>query len=280
MTISISSSGPADERRELVARYGDQKPVEVVPGIELCPLVGGFSGARNLFTAVLTLKPSGSLPLYARPFTEALVLLEGNASVEVEDRRYRLSSLDAVTIREQVPRRLVNLSADRPAVLHVSLAASFPEQTWLNGLYTATDQPQSSTGHIDSERICRSDPSARFDLAPQARFQNLFGADLGARGICGGYGRFESGARLPCHRHDFDESITIVEGTATCVVEGSRYELAGYMTALVPQGRCHYFINLTGQPMAMIWVYAGDHPDRIVVDERLCHPDGSVESRK
>jgi hypothetical protein len=25
--------------------------------------------------------------------------------------------------------------------------------------------------------------------------------------------------------------------------------------------------------MAMIWVYAGDMPDRIVVDERFCHPE-------
>ncbi len=41
---------------------------------------------------------------------------------------------------------------------------------------------------------------------------------------------------------------------------------------MVPQGRCHYFINLTLEPMAMIWVYAGDMPDRIVVDEALCHP--------
>ena len=42
---------------------------------------------------------------------------------------------------------------------------------------------------------------------------------------------------------------------------------------MVPQGRCHYFINLTLEPMAMIWVYAGDMPDRIVMDEPFCHPE-------
>ena len=84
---------------------------------------------------------------------------------------------------------------------------------------------------------------------------------------------FEPGARLPCHRHEFDESITIVQGTATCIVEGRRHELSGNATALVPEGRCHYFINLTLEPMAMIWVYAGDRPDRIVMDETLCHPE-------
>ena len=103
-------------------------------------------------------------------------------------------------------------------------------------------------------------------------FQDLYNAELGTRGICGGHGLFEPGARLPCHRHEFDESITIVQGTATCVVEGRRHELAGFATAMVPQGRCHYFINLTLEPMAMIWVYAGDMPDRIVMDEHFCHP--------
>ena len=78
------------------------------------------------------------------------------------------------------------------------------------------------------------------------------------------------GARLPCHRHECDESITIVQGTATCVVEGRRYELSGRATAMVPRGRCHYFINLTLEPMAMIWAYAGDMPDRIIVDESCC----------
>ena len=84
--------------------------------------------------------------------------------------------------------------------------------------------------------------------------------------------------RLPCHRHEFDESITIVQGAATCIVEGRRYELSANATALVPQGRCHYFINLTLEPMAMIWVYAGDAPDRIVMDDMLCHPEKAKEN--
>ena len=45
-------------------------------------------------------------------------------------------------------------------------------------------------------------------------------------------------------------------GTATCVVEGRMYALSDFSTALAPRGRCHYFINLSDRPMAMIWVYA------------------------
>ena len=130
-----------------------------------------------------------------------------------------------------------------------------------------------------SERLCRDSPAARFELAPGAIFQDLYNADMEARGICGGYGVFNPGARLPCHRHEFDESITIIRGTATCIVEGRTHVLWGNATALVPQGCCHYFINLTREPMAMIWVYAGDRPDRIVMDETYCHPDKAKGSR-
>jgi quercetin dioxygenase-like cupin family protein len=273
MTTSTPRPWAGNDRREAVQRPADAKVTVLVPGIRLCPLAGAYCDARNLFTALLILEPRASYPLYTRPFTEALVLLEGEASVEVEDRRYGLKPLDAITILPRIARRVLSLSTNRPVVLHVALAGAAPEQTWVNGRFTAADQPAGATGRAGSERLCRNDPAAQFELAPSARFQDLYNADLGAQGISGGYGIFEPGARLPCHRHEFDESITIVQGTATCIVEGRRHELAGNATALVPQGCCHYFINLTLEPMAMIWVYAGDRPDRIVMDETFCHPE-------
>lgn len=53
------------------------------------------------------------------------------------------------------------------------------------------------------------------------------------------------------------------------MVEGQFYELQDCQTAMVPRGRVHYFRNDTEQPMAMLWVYAGPRPERIVVDEQL-----------
>ena len=274
MTSPAQRTWTSHDRHEVIQQPADSKICVVVPGVELCPLAGGYSGARNLFTGLLTLKPAASLPYYSRIFTEALIVVDGDVSAEVEDRRYRLKPFDALTVSPQIPRRLVNLSSTKPAVFHVALASATPEQTWVNGRFTPADQPAGATGHIGAERVRRDDPSARFELAPSAQFQDLFNAELGARGICGGYGLFDPGARLPCHRHEFDESITIVQGTATCIVEGRRHELSDNATALVPQGCCHYFINRTLEPMAMIWVYAGDMPDRIVMDEAFCHPDG------
>jgi hypothetical protein len=44
-------------------------------------------GARNPSTGAVTLAPGPSYPYYVRPFSEALVLLDGEATVHVEDRR-------------------------------------------------------------------------------------------------------------------------------------------------------------------------------------------------
>jgi quercetin dioxygenase-like cupin family protein len=263
----------ASDRREAVQTVTDAGLKVLVPGVDLHPLVGDYNGARNLFTGLLILATKASYPLFTRPFTEVSVLLDGQVAVDVEDRRYRLASFDAMTVPSQLPRRLVNLSHNRPALIHISLAASVPAQSWVNGRFTPVEQPANATGQPGAERLCRNNPRGRFELAPKALFQDLFSAELGSQGICGGYGVFEPGARLPCHRHEFDESITIVQGTATCIVEGRRHELSDKATALVPQGLCHYFINLTLNPMAMVWVYAGDKPDRIVMDESYCHPE-------
>jgi oxalate decarboxylase/phosphoglucose isomerase-like protein (cupin superfamily) len=53
-------------------------------------------------------------------------------------------------------------------------------------------------------------------------------------------------------------------------VAGRRYSLRGCDTALVPQGLPHRFINETNEPMAMVWVYAGDEPERVIVDNAIC----------
>jgi quercetin dioxygenase-like cupin family protein len=122
----------------------------------------------------------------------------------------------------------------------------------------------------DPETIVRQSADAVYELSANAFFQDLFARRFGAVGICGGYGRFRSGASLPCHIHDFDESITIVKGNAVCLVEGKRYELSGCDTAFIPRGIPHRFLNLSGEEMAMVWVYAGSEPDRRIVLSTYC----------
>jgi len=49
-----------------------------------------------------------------------------------------------------------------------------------------------------------------------------------------------------------------------------RTALSNCETAVIPAGLPHRFINDFNEPMAMIWVYAGDMPTRKLVDASLC----------
>lgn len=109
-----------------------------------------------------------------------------------------------------------------------------------------------------------------YELSPRAEFRDLFAGRFGSVGICGGYGRFEPQASLPCHIHKFDESITIVKGEGLCLVQGERYQLSSYDTAFVPEGRPHRFLNQSHSTMAMVWVYAGSEPERTIVNTAYC----------
>jgi len=54
---------------------------------------------------------------------------------------------------------------------------------------------------------------------------------------------------------------------------GCRRSLLTGLITLAP-GDCYpYFINLKLEVMTMVWVSAGDKPDRIVMDEIFCNPD-------
>ena len=211
---------------------------------------------RNLFTGLLTLAPKAVYPVYTRPFVEALVLITGDVAMDVENRRYRPGLVDAMIIPAGLSRRVVNLSASRAAVIHVALPSPTVEQTWVNARFTPVDEPVGSTGHPGAERLCRNRPANRFELAPKALFQDLYNAELGTKGICGGHGVFEPGARLPCHRHEFDESITIVQGTATCVVEGQRYELSDRRPHSCPRDA----VTTSSTSLSSRWPCSGSTP--------------------
>jgi mannose-6-phosphate isomerase-like protein (cupin superfamily) len=163
---------------------------------------------------------------------------------------------------------VANPSGDTPAVLFSSFASDAPGREPVPGTFPVSDRDAATPA--DPENLTRFDQAPVYELAPRAFFRDLFARRFGARGVCGGYGLFEPGASLPCHVHGFDESITIVTGRAVCQVAGREYDLGGCDTACVPQGRPHRFLNRSAAPMAMIWVYAGDEPDRTLVDPGYC----------
>jgi quercetin dioxygenase-like cupin family protein len=165
---------------------------------------------------------------------------------------------------------MVNSSPSRRLVAHWAFSTSQPAREAARSDFLEVDLRGSNPKPENPESIVRFAESEVYELSDRAYFTDLFARRLGSVGICGGYGRFEPGASLPCHVHRCDESITIVSGGAVCEVMGRRYRLSGCDTAFVPEGLAHRFLNLSEEPMAMIWVYASDEPERTPLDSKYC----------
>jgi quercetin dioxygenase-like cupin family protein len=196
--------------------------------------------------------------------------VEGRARFVVEGRAYRLHAGDSIHIPEGIAHMVRNDRPARELVAHWAFASARPGRELTDHIFPGEERGDENPSAADPESIVRYDTSAIYELAKNAFFLDLFARRLGANGICGGHGRFLPGASLPCHIHDFDESITIVSGAAVCLVQGRRYELSDYDTAFIPRGVPHRFLNESSDDMAMIWVYAGDEPDRRIVSARYC----------
>jgi 2-keto-3-deoxy-L-rhamnonate aldolase RhmA/quercetin dioxygenase-like cupin family protein len=262
------------DRPEVMTSFGSGPRAELDRGVVFEELVGSHNNGRNLTTGIVTFAPHAMLRYHTHEFTESVTLLEGAATIDVEGRRYTVDPLDNVVIPRGLAHQVKN-AGHAPALFHVALASDKPARTPVERFFRRT-MPGDSTGVPGAERINRHASAKRFETAPGSTFIDFFNRDLipGVE-MSGGYGLFRPGGRLPCHLHDFDESICIIAGNATCIVEGRRYSMSGYATALQPRGRCHYFVNESTEPMAMLWVYAGPAPERLVLDETNCTPGGS-----
>jgi 2-keto-3-deoxy-L-rhamnonate aldolase RhmA/quercetin dioxygenase-like cupin family protein len=268
------------DRMETMNELGSGNKVEIAKGVNAEFLVGGHNGARNLSTAIVTFSPGSVLPYHTHTFSESVTLLEGSAIMDIEGRRYKLFAMDNVVIPPGLAHQVTEASGTGTAKFHVAMASHKPTRELVSKFYSWKMMADDSTGLAGAERVNRFKTAKRFEAGPSATFIDFFNANL-MPGIemSGGYGLFAPGGRLPAHIHDFDESICIVQGSATCIVEGRKYTQANLSTALQPRGRVHYFINQSNAPMAMLWVYAGPMPERLVVDEKCATVAGDPWKR-
>jgi quercetin dioxygenase-like cupin family protein len=253
---------------------GRSEPSALFLPVAIRAFVSLECGAEGVSTGTATFPPGAELPTHVHGFSEAVTILSGELDIQVQGRRYRLSRLDSMHLPAGIAHRLVNPSPVSEALAHWAFASAEPSQQLVNEHFPAENRGLGQPSPGDPEHITRIGDATPYPLAPGTRFYDLFAGRFGSVGICGGYGEFEPGTSLPCHTHQYDESITIITGQAVCQVAGKRYNLAGCDTAFVPEGRPHRFLNQSDGPMAMIWVYAGSEPERTLVATGYC--DGSL----
>jgi quercetin dioxygenase-like cupin family protein len=245
-------------------------PQASLPGVDLQTFVSKACGASAFSTGTAIFQVGAELPYHTHKFSEGITILEGCAQVLVEGRAYRLSPFDCIHIPAGIAHCVRNTHAINIMVAHWAMGSEAPTRNFVDPEFRFEDRDFGESEDGDPENIKRFAKCATYELAEGTVFCDLFAHRFGSVGICGGYGRFGQGSSLPCHFHEYDESITIISGEALCLVQGNQYRLSGYDTAFVPKHRPHRFLNNSEKEMAMLWVYSGDEPDRMVVDAGYC----------
>ena len=236
----------------------------------MCEFASGRCNAKGMSTGTATFNPGAELPYHRHIVSEAITVLDGEAIVSVQGRTYKLVPFDCLHCPADAPHRVVNSSKQKNSILHSAIASSAPLREFTSDHFPSQHRSSGDPNPDDPEHLTRTEEASWYKLARHTRFCDLFAGRFGSVGICGGYGEFDPGSSLPCHFHEYDESITIVKGEAICEIMGRRYRLSGYGTAVIPQGLPHRFLNLSREVMAMIWVYAGSEPERRIVNANYC----------
>lgn len=83
-------------------------------------------------------------------------------------------------------------------------------------------------------------------------------------GMTSGVTVFGPGTSVPLHSHNVEEIILVLQGRASAVIDGERYDLHVGDSTWVPAGVDHHFFNHGDTQMRIYWVYGGREVTRTI----------------
>lgn len=83
-------------------------------GARTTPLVSPRIGAQSFITGITEFEPGVAIPFHSHNCEESVVLLEGDAVMDIDDEVHSLKPLDTTFIPPNVVHRFRNISASKP----------------------------------------------------------------------------------------------------------------------------------------------------------------------
>jgi quercetin dioxygenase-like cupin family protein len=111
---------------------------------------------------------------------------------------------------------------------------------------------------VDESKVLRQHEIAAIERGAGVRTTPLVGKwNAAANKLTNGITAFAPGTAIPLHTHNVEEAVMVLEGEATAVIDGKRYDLVAGDVTWVPADVPHHFLNRGAGPMRIYWVYGG-----------------------
>jgi quercetin dioxygenase-like cupin family protein len=102
-----------------ILKFDDLPKVSRGGGIETVPLATPSLGSQNITTGITRFPSGAAVPEHTHNVEEAVTLIEGHGTVEIEGNQTSVKALDSTFIPAGVPHRFINDSNDRMSILFV-----------------------------------------------------------------------------------------------------------------------------------------------------------------
>jgi putative monooxygenase len=126
-----------------ILRPSEIEPHERGGGARTIPLVTRSIGSTSLLNGITEFGPNAAIALHTHNCEESVMVLEGEAIVEIDGVQHRMSATDTTWVPAEVPHRFINASAtDRMRIFW----------TYASVDATRTIVATGETRSVDSER--------------------------------------------------------------------------------------------------------------------------------
>lgn len=89
----------------------------------------------------------------------------------------------------------------------------------------------------------------------------------GSTSFINGITIFEPGAAIPLHKHNCEESVMLLEGTAVAEIDGVEHPIRAGDITFIPANVPHRFRNVSDRDgMKILWIYASVDATRTLID--------------
>ena len=103
-----------ETRKATVLRPSEMKSHDRGGGAATIPLVGASVGASAFINGITSFEPGTAIPFHSHNCEESVMLLEGDAVLEIDGEAIRLQPLDTTWIPASVSHRFRNMSSTKP----------------------------------------------------------------------------------------------------------------------------------------------------------------------